>query len=142
MLRDRASSLSFDDIAAALETLADAGVRPRAVVEALASAAEARGFPNPSGADGGASLTSVAALCYGLQATGHGLRPGFREKLVEFVASASSGQWPLQQLRPLSRLLAALISSDRKQYRSTSVLATGSSSSPALTGLLLAILRE
>ncbi|CAE7452862.1 TAGLN2 [Symbiodinium natans] len=108
VLQDSAHSLSFTDLAVALETLADAGIRPRSVLEALMSAAEACEFPTVE--DGAA--TSVAALLHGWRASGRPLTPTLRERLKAFLSEHEARGFSLSSLgsrpfRVAARMLAA-----------------------------------
>ncbi|CAJ1370353.1 unnamed protein product [Effrenium voratum] len=103
VLRDSADKLSFHELAGALATLADAGIRPNNVLEALGSAAEAFDRFQPSEA------VAVAALLHGLQSSGRSLQP-FRQRLGAFLdAWAQELSFPLgdRPLQVVARLLAA-----------------------------------
>ncbi|CAE7730286.1 RNF148 [Symbiodinium sp. CCMP2592] len=108
VLKDSARSLTFNDLAAALETLADAGIRPRSVLEALMSAAEAFQFP----ALQDDAATSVAALLHGWRASGRQLSPALRRRLKDFLSQfeAAGSSFSMLGDRPFrvaARILAA-----------------------------------
>jgi len=91
-LSAQAAYLPFGDVAAALETLADAAVQPRAVVESLLAAAEARFPPAPCAGDRGTSDTaSVAVLCRALGTLGLALGSGLQVRLLGFAEGLAEG---------------------------------------------------
>lgn len=108
VLKDSARSLTFSDLAAALETLAEAGIRPRSVLEALMSAAEACQFP----AVQDDAAASVAALLHGWRASGQQLSPTLRQRLKDFLSQleAAGSSFSMLGDRPFrvaARILAA-----------------------------------
>eukprot|EP00435_Cladocopium_sp_Y103_P043692 s672_g12.t1 len=114
VLRDSAQNLSFEELAETLATLADAGIRPTDVWEALTEAAEARDFPSvqtPKAAE------QVAALLYGFSGRS---ATRLQDRLDPFLAElgeVSATKLGLRPLQTAARLLAWPSSSNRQRTR-------------------------